>query len=220
MKSILCYGDSNTFGIDPSYTGLQGQPLRLPREKRWTGLLQRRLGEAYYVIEEGLGGRTTAWDDQTVAGRNGLAMLLPILQTHEPLDLIILMLGTNDTKGVYQASVMEICRGMEALVRVCLDPWTYDVEKVPKLLIVSPIHLGPGIEGSWLRGVFSDDAGEKLCSLAEEYQKIAEKYGCSFFDAASVAIAGQTDSVHLDLASHERLAAALADKIHQILPEE
>ena len=220
MKTILCYGDSNTFGIDPSFTGEKGQRLRLPREKRWTGILQHRLGEAYYVIEEGLGGRTTAWEDQTVAGRNGLTALLPVLQSHEPLDLVIMMLGTNDTKGVYNASVMEICRGMEALVRVCLDPWTYDVEKVPKVLIVSPVHIGPDIERSWLKGVFSDDAPQKIRSLSVEYKKIAEKYGCSFFDAAKAAKAGVTDSIHLDLASHEQLAAAIEEIIRQMLPEE
>ena len=100
MKTIVCYGDSNTFGTNPAFTGEINSSFRWGKEVRWTGKLQKLLGEEYNVIEEGLGGRTTAWEDQATAGRNGLAGIFPVLQTHEPIDLVIIMLGTNDLKEV------------------------------------------------------------------------------------------------------------------------
>ena len=217
MKNILCYGDSNTFGVNPSYTGTRDSVFRWAREERWTGILQKKLGNDYYVIEEGLGGRTTAWDDQTVAGRNGLTSLLPVLQSHEPLDLVIIMLGTNDTKAVYNASVMEIGRGIEAMIKVCLDPYTYDVDKIPEVLIVSPVYFGKNFEKSWIRGVFDNDAENKIKNLAPELEKISTKYGCGFVDAATVAEASDIDSVHMDRQSHERLAEELEKKIKELL---
>ena len=90
MKSILCYGDSNTYGLMPD------SPDRYPRDVRWTGILQKKLGEDYYVIEEGLSGRTTLWDDPIEEHKNGKKYLLPCLDSQKPVDLVILMLGTND----------------------------------------------------------------------------------------------------------------------------
>ena len=92
MKHILCYGDSNTFGTDPIHGG------RHPDDVRWTGVLQKLLGSDYRVIEEGCGGRTTVFEDEISYGRNGLKMLIPIIASHNPLDLIVVMLGTNDLK--------------------------------------------------------------------------------------------------------------------------
>ena len=215
MKTILCYGDSNTFGVNPDYDGTPDSPFRWPYDVRWPGVLAGLLGPDYHIIEEGLGGRTTAWEDQTVAGRNGLSSLLPVLQSHEPLDMVIIMLGTNDLKGVYQASVMEIGRGMDALLRVCLNPYTYDVPGVPKVLVVSPIHLGEGIGHSWLRGVFDAHSREKSMLLADELQSVAQRYGCLFYDAAKAASASEKDSVHMDASAHRKLAEALAPLVRE-----
>ena len=95
MKTILCYGDSNTYGLMPD------SPDRYPRDVRWTGILQKKLGEDYYVIEEGLSGRTTLWDDPIEEHKNGKKYLLPCLETHKPLDLVVIMLGTNDLDHMF-----------------------------------------------------------------------------------------------------------------------
>ena len=172
------------------------------------------------MIEEGLGGRTTAWEDQTVPGRNGLKMLLPVLQSHEPLDLIILMLGTNDTKRIYNQSVMEIGRGLDALIKVCRSPYTYDwantQTKLPQVMVVSPPHLGRTFDQSWLRGVFDSESKEKIAALSGEYKKIADQYGCIFFDAGKVAEPSDTDGVHLDRSGHLALGLAMAKKIRSM----
>lgn len=92
MKNILCYGDSNTWGYDAETKN------RFPPDVRWTGILKRTLGEGYHVIEEGLNGRTTVWDDPIEGYKNGREYLIPCLESHRPLDLVIIMLGTNNLK--------------------------------------------------------------------------------------------------------------------------
>ena len=109
MKSILCYGDSNTYGLMPD------SPDRYPRDVRWTGILQKKLGEDYYVIEEGLSGRTTLWDDPIEEHKNGKKYLLPCLDSHKPVDLVILMLGTNDLKTRFSLTPFDIGASVEIL---------------------------------------------------------------------------------------------------------
>lgn len=214
MKTILCYGDSNTYGHNPD----QSDPAkaRLPRGVRWTGRLQRALGDGCHVIEEGLNGRTTAFDDPTSPGRNGLSALLPCLQTHQPLDLVVLMLGTNDTKGKYSLPAREIASGMEALVRVALNPFHYTARQVPRVLVVSPVRVGEGA-GERLLDMFDSDSAARSALLAGEYRRIAELYGCAFLDAARFAGPSPLDRVHLDEAGHEALARALAETIASLL---
>ncbi len=109
MKTILCYGDSNTHGFNPATQG------RFSLSERWTGVLMRELGSDYHVIEEGLGGRTTVWDDPIMESRNGRDYLLPCLWSHKPLDLVIIMLGTNDLKDRFSLTPFDIAAGAGAL---------------------------------------------------------------------------------------------------------
>ena len=98
MKTILCYGDSNTYGYDPS------NGFRYPKNVRWTGVLADLLGPEFTVIEEGCNGRTTVFDDPLEGWKNGLDYLKPCLNSHKPIDLVILMLGSNDLKDIFHAS--------------------------------------------------------------------------------------------------------------------
>ena len=112
MKSILCYGDLNTWGYIP------GTGERYPHDVRWTGVLKQTLGVGYHVIEEGLNGRTTVWDDPLMDGRNGKEYLTPCLASHAPLDSVIILLGTNDLKGRFSASVFDVASGIGLLVDI------------------------------------------------------------------------------------------------------
>src|SRR5262245_41824824 len=107
--SVLCYGDSNTWGFVP------GTGARYALDVRWPGVLREQLGPEYWVIEEGLNGRTTVWEDPEVAGRNGQQYLPPCLQTHRPLDAVILFLGLNDLKTKFGATAETIAEGLAAL---------------------------------------------------------------------------------------------------------
>ena len=113
-RQVLCYGDSNTWGCVPLEDS--EDPVRFPRAERWTGVLQHELGPGYWIIDEGLNGRTTTRDDDAEPYRNGLAFLLPTLETHHPLDLVIVMLGTNDLKRRFDASPADIAAGAGELV--------------------------------------------------------------------------------------------------------
>ena len=112
MKEILCFGDSNTYGLIP------GTTRRYDRETRWTGILAEKLyDKGYRIIEEGLCGRTSVFDDATRDGRNGAKVLPMLLETHAPLDQVVLMLGTNDCKTYNHASADRIGKGIEKLIQ-------------------------------------------------------------------------------------------------------
>ena len=209
MKNILCFGDSNTFASHP----LGG---RHPYDVRWTGRLQALLGAEYRVIEEGLGGRTTVFEDQISPGRNGRTALPMAIGTHHPLDLIIVMLGTNDLKEQYHVTTWDLARAMEQLMHI-IDAYEYAPHyQKPQVLLVSPIEVGEDIENSPF-GCFTRAAIAPSKEFAKIYAPVAEKYGAHFFDAASVARPSAEDQLHMDESSHRALADALAVKVREIL---
>lgn len=206
MKSILCYGDSNTYGVNP-FTG-----ARWPKEGRWPGILQKRFEHEVEVIEEGLGGRTTVWDDPLADGRNGKKALPMLLDSHKPLDLIIIMLGTNDLKERFQALPEDIACGVGQLTGIIRSHFSIGPCGQPEILLVSPICLGIDVEHSVYSG-FQNSAVKKSKLLAPLIQKQAELYGCLFLDASSVAVPNCADMLHMDKKSH----AALADAIQKFI---
>lgn len=210
MKNILCYGDSNTFGFT-----LNGG--RHPYDVRWTGRLQMALGTEYRIIEEGCGGRTTVFDDEIDLGRNGRTSLPVCLASHNPLDLVILMLGTNDMKHRFQNTAWDIGQGVAQLIHL-IQHYPYAPHyTAPQILVVSPIHIGPHIaEGPF--GCFTADAAGLSHQLAPYIEQAARQAGCAFFDASTVAQPCAADSLHMDAASHAALAQALAPLVRQLLP--
>jgi lysophospholipase L1-like esterase len=209
VKNILCFGDSNTFASHP----LGG---RHPYDVRWTGRLQALLGAEYRVIEEGLGGRTTVFDDQISPGRNGRTALPMAIGTHNPLDLIIVMLGTNDLKEQYHVTTWDLARAMEQLMHI-IDAYEYAPHyQKPQVLLVAPIEVGEDIENSPF-GCFTRAAIAPSKAFASIYAPVAERYGAHFFDAASVARPSAEDQLHMDESSHRALADALAVKVREIL---
>lgn len=201
MKNILCFGDSNTFGSNPAGG-------RHPRYVRWTGRLQELLGEEFYVIEEGMGGRNTVWDDPLEPLRNGLAVLPVCLQSHQPLDMVIISLGTNDCKSIFHASPRVIAAGVDAIC-CAVERFPYrDGGPAPKLLIVSPIHISEDIENSTFVS-YDQSSADKSRELAPFYKKVAEQHGTLFLDASQVASASDLDKLHLDGEGHRAMAEAL-----------
>jgi lysophospholipase L1-like esterase len=208
--TVLCYGDSNTNGQRTE----EVRKGRLPAGTRWTGRLQRLLGERYAVIEEGLGGRTTSLDDPARPGRNGRAYFGPCIQSHEPLDYVVIMLGTTDLKPRYgrdPAAVADALNGyfddLATLLR--LDTWP-----APTVILLSPVHIDDtGTLFAQLNSHLYDATSvRKSRQLAGELRELAMARGAVFRDAAAVAHAG-ADGVHLSLDSHQALAALLAGAI-------
>ena len=203
MINILCFGDSNTFGTNP-------KGGRHSWNTRWPGRLQVLLGPEYYVIEEGMGGRTTVWDDPLEPGRCGIQALPIALQSHKPLDLVILFLGTNDCKAHFNASAKVIAKGMENL---CREVQRFDYGegyKIPKILVVSPIYIGEDTDHCPYAS-FDASAPDKSRCLAPLYREVARTHGCLFLDAASLAVSSSLDQLHMDAKNHGALAEGIAE---------
>ncbi len=205
--TILCYGDSNTYGYNPS------NMMRYPKDVRWTGVLASLLGDEYSVIEEGCNGRTTVYDDPDEGWKNGLDYLKPCLNTHKPIDIVILMLGSNDLKTCFHASAKDIANGAGVLIDTIKDFTNLKQGFVPEIILVSPPHIEGCIMNSPFNFAFDETAIARSKEFAAEYKALADEKGCRFFDAALVAKASELDSLHLTAESHQRLGKALAEVI-------
>ena len=205
MRQVICFGDSNTFGYIP------GTGKRFPWGVRWTSVLDEKLaGTDLRVVEEGLVGRTTIFEDPLRDGRCGVRLLPVILETHAPADedLVVIMLGTNDCKAIYGASPEVIAKGVARLVR---QVRAYS-DKV-KILVVSPIHLG---ENVWKEGFdpeFDENSVEISKKLAAEYRKISKAENTYFLDASEYADPSETDQEHMNEENHKKLATAIYENI-------
>jgi len=207
MKTVLCFGDSNTWGYDPA-TG-----TRFPRDVRWTGVLRQALGQDYLVIEEGLNGRTTVWDDPIEGEwKNGKKYLVPCLESHAPLDLVVLMLGTNDLKLRYSVSPYDICGGVEVLVKIIRASQAGTDLQAPAILIVAPPPVGRLTNYAEM----FDGAVPKSRRLAEHYRELAGAYGCTFLDAGQVIVSSDLDGIHFETAEHAKLGRAIAEQVRGI----
>ena len=204
MKQILCFGDSNTWGLIPGE-----YKSRFGWGERWTSILQNKLGnEEYHVIEEGLCGRTTVFHDELRRGRCGVKALPMLLESHHPIDTIILMLGTNDCKTLYHASAEIIGKGIEKLLDI-IDLYAKDC----RVLLVSPIHLGERVYEEEFDPEFDRTGIETSKRLAKVYKKIAEKHGIEYLAASDYAEPSDTDMEHLTKEGHAYLAQALYEKL-------
>lgn len=209
MKNILCYGDSNTYGLKSDLCS------RYERYERWTGILQKSLGEDYYVIEEGLGGRTTVWDDPVEEHKNGKSYLMPCLQSHMPLDLVILMLGTNDLKSRFAVSSFDVSVSIEQLVKMILKSETGRNGQAPKLLLITPVPIHS--VGNVDLDRMLPGAPEKSRELAPYYEAIAQKYGLAYLNPESQVELNELDGIHYTLEGHRTMARLVEEKVREIL---
>lgn len=207
MKQIVCFGDSNTYGLEPR-TG-----ERYPWGTRWTSILNEKLGlHMFRVVEEGLCGRTTIFEDPLRSGRRGTQMLPAVLETHGPSEIIILMLGTNDCKQVYGATADLIARGAGKAIEQIKA-----YAKGSKILLISPIHLGEEVWREEFDPEFSRDSVEVSKKLAESLEKVARKEDVFFLDASLYAQPSSEDQEHMNAEGHRHLAQAVYEKVEAIL---
>ena len=179
------------------------------KKARWTGLLQQKLGPEYHIIEEGLCGRTTVFQDELRESRRGLDMIGVTVEMHNPLDLVIIMLGTNDCKSRYGASASVIAKGLDQVIRKA----RLNASQHFDLLVISPIHLGHGVGEPDFDPEFNEKSESVSRNLANEYRKVALQNHAAFLNAADYALPSVTDREHLDENGHAALADAIYDKI-------
>lgn len=210
MKTILCYGDSNTYGsaTDGRASGRYG-----PTE-RYTGVIRAELGPDWFLIEEGLGGRTTVTSDPVEGEeRNGRTYLKPCLHSHNPLDIVTIMLGTNDLKARFNKDSAEIARGMQALIE---DTQLYanSPNGAPEILIISPptiLRETPGIHR-----LFNETGHLVSKELPQEYARVADQMGVHFLNAGDHIASSPYDGIHFDLDAHQVLGKVIAQKVRSI----
>lgn len=207
-RVILVYGDSNSHGTAPMAT-LEDMNRFGPSE-RWPGVLAAELGDGWIVCEEGLPGRTTVHPDP-VEGvyKNGLAVLPAILESHRPIDIVVLMLGTNDLKHRFQVPAGEIAESVGVLVHAIRHSYCGPGETEPAVLIVAP---PPILEAGCLAEKFEGGA-LKSRRFGEGYAAVAKHHGAGFVDAGEIITSSPLDGVHFDAAEHGKLGRAIAATI-------
>lgn len=198
---VLCYGDSNTYGHIPAEGG------RYDRHTRWPGRLQELLGESWHVIEEGLNGRTTAFEDEFVPGRCGLDVIGEVVQGHDPFDILIIMLGSNDCKRRFRASAEMITDGLEQVLEKARDcaPGSFSI------LVVAPASMTMRVTSADFGSEFDETSVNISKELAGRYEELAQKLHCDFLDASRVTQVSTTDGLHLDADGHKALAKAVCE---------
>jgi lysophospholipase L1-like esterase len=195
MRTVLCFGDSNTWGYMPGSNG-----RRFPRETRWPVQLQLALGHEWHVIAEGLNGRTATLDSPVAEGRNGLSYLLPCLHSHAPIDLLVIFLGTNDVGETFALPERDVARSVGRLVKVARSAEAGPDGGVPEILVICP----PPFDGHRLGPHFAELCNEVDCALLD------------LDGVASYAAVGD-DIEHLDEAAHGAVASAVEERIRRML---
>lgn len=206
MKTVLCYGDSNTHGYDPRNGG------RYQKKDRWTTILQNKLGDDYDVVSEGLNGRTTAYDRSDGIYRNGLYCLPACLHSHHPLDYVIFMLGTNDCNKDLNLTSKDIALGMEKLINTTINEIKDMQEDKCKIIVVVPAAIGDNYKGSNFAYQLDENSYIKSREIVKLYKDLCDKYNCLYLDCSDLKVA-EEDSEHLTLESHKQLANRLYNMI-------
>jgi lysophospholipase L1-like esterase len=208
VREILCYGDSNTWGYEPA-----GDGRRFAWPARWPGVLQRELGDGHHVVEDGLCGRTTVIDNALAPHRSGMALLAPALECHAPLDLVIIMLGTNDVAYPW-ATPAQVAEGAATLAHVVRWSEWGPGGAPPAALLVCPPPLGPFTSSN---PEPREGMEETSRGLPSEFARAAAAVGCPWFDAGEIIASSGLDGCHLEATEHELLGVALAPRVRELL---
>lgn len=217
-KSILCFGDSNTWGFVPGVFDPKTFYMeRYPRNVRWPGVMEKTLGTDYHVIEEALNGRTTNVEYPDLTGRSGTSYISPCLYSHSPLNIVIIQLGINDLKIIFDRDIQMITNGISEIVDM-IQTTTFgpDMQSAPQILLLSPPalahegYLDVNNELIFIGGM------EKSFQFHSYYSKLADDKGCHYYDLSSKVEYSQLDGLHLDEKGHERSGVLIASKIQSI----
>ena len=217
MKRILCYGDSNTWGFMPKPCHLENWNMRFDENTRWTGLLQNMLGGEYKIIEEGMNGRTSAFDDPQNDNRNGVKFINTCMLTQMPVDMAIVMLGTNDVKSFFPYTPYVIANGVGRIVDEIRKVDYGMGGKMPEVLVVAPINIDEHAATGWLEGEFGMDSVEKNAKLPKYLEAMAEKRGVHFFNIGAYVTADPTDGIHMNEAGHKVMAEKMFEQVKAII---
>lgn len=213
MRNILCFGDSNTWGYDYTrYNEELDQTKRLDFEERWPGIVQSKLGCEYRIIEEAMNGRTILCRDPFFPLTEGMPVLRIALDAHAPLDMVVLQLGVNDLKHMFDLTPGMIAYGMGQMV--CEAQKSYYGYPAPEILLIAPAPVRREIAECIFGFSYGPLAYEKSLRLGALYRGVAEKYGCHFIDCGELDFElNSLDGLHYSKADHRKLGEAVYQKI-------
>lgn len=213
-KRIVCFGDSLTWGFDPA------KKTRFPEEFRWPVVLQKALGERYQIIEEGQCARTIATDDPAEGEKNGLSYIIPCLETHSPLEWLIILLGSNDCKRKFSYCAMDIAGEMQIFLEKVCAYNHFRCGDHMRILLIAPPVIANDVQETWLRDCFGYERSSEVSSeLASWYKRLAEMYHCAFLNADEIVKTSAVDGIHLDTSAQVTLGEAVAAKIRDASEE-
>lgn len=218
-KHIICFGDSNTHGYCADPRDCADSALaRFNEDERWTRLLQKALGDEYLVVEEGLSGRTTVFDDPLWEGLCGLNYLYPCLKSHEPVSLLIIMLGTNDAKSRFGTNAYAIGKGMIRLLQKAKATDCWGPDGKPNILVIAPPAIGEGVLTSDVADEMGPTCVETSRGTAAVLAQVAQQEKVHFLNAGAEGCTfNSVDFMHLTRKSHAHLAEILAQRIPTLL---
>lgn len=206
-KHIVCYGDSNTHGFCADTSDSAEGGIRFNEDERYTCILQKMLGDDFLVFEEGMNGRTSSFDDPLIEGANGLSAIVQTLKCHEPVDLLIMMLGTNDTKNCFGQCSKGIAFGLRRILKKAIDTECWD-GKEPSVIYVCPPVISEEIRNSEVFSIMGDDCWEKSKGLSKHMEAFCKELNVDFLDAEGVDVSS-VDYLHLTKKGHQQLAEKL-----------
>jgi lysophospholipase L1-like esterase len=205
VRSVLCFGDSNTWGFDPETTE------RFPRDVRWTGRLQAALGGEWLVVEEGLSGRTATLESPVAFGKNGLSYLQPCLDSHAPLDAVLIALGTNDLAERYSLTATDVARAAGLLAYVVSKSDAGPGGAAPLPILVCPPRVGDAAwEEDWA------GAPAKSALLPDRFTTVAEDGGYELIDLGEATRFSDLDGIHLDRPGHAAVAVLVERELRRL----
>ena len=209
VRQILCFGDSNTWGYAPV------SAERYPRDVRWTGVMAAQLGNRFNVVEEGQNGRTTVWDDPLEGGhKNGLTYLTACLESHHPIDLVILMLGTNDLKARFSLTTLDVALGAERLIQTIQRSGWGLGGNAPAILLAAPPPVDPKDDAAEMFA----GAREKSIDLGRRYAEVAKRCNCHLIDVGKIIGVDPADGIHYSREAHRLLGLAMASRVKELFP--
>ena len=214
-KRIMIFGDSNTWGWNPA-NDLVSPLIRWDDDTRWPGVMQKELGDDSLVIPEGLNGRTSVWDDPIEEYRCGKDQIIPCLDSHAPIDLCIIFVGTNDLKVRYTVSPQDIANGVAIIVDKTLHQAGAFTNQKPKVLLVCPPPLGDNIENG-VFGVMFEGNVEKSKKMPPYFEGVAKTYGVEYFDAGKYVKSSDEDGLHLQADQHKILGVEISKVVKEML---
>lgn len=197
MKKILCFGDSNTYGFVP------GSGKRYDKNTRWTGVLQKMLGNEYQIIEAGGNGRTAFVDNDSIE-TTGYKVLPHYLA--EDLDFVIVSIGVNDLQKFYQITDIDIRNGIEEYI-LTIKKFSPNA----KIILASPSHIKKSILNSFFSTMFDESSIERSGLFAPVYQDCAKLNNCGFVDLNSIVAVSDTDGLHYTADGHMQIAQIFYD---------